>query len=1120
MNLAAIDGSILTFDYWLPLLLLLSSLLPGLLIFALREEQHTLRTVLNLAGAGTKLVLVGLMLWGVYYEHRYVCTIPFLPELPLTLRADPLPMLFVTLSAVLWLVTTIYAIGYLEHSPNRSRFFGYFSLCVSSTVGIAMAGDLLTFLIFYEVLTLTTYPLVVHRGNPAALKAGRKYLAYTLSGSALLLLAVGWLYALAGTLTFTERGFLADLRPTEPMSLVAIFALLIVGFGVKAALVPLHGWLPSAMVAPAPVSALLHAVAVVKAGAFGIVRVVTDVYGIEFSETLGLLTPLAVAAAATIVYGSLRALTQDDLKKRLAYSTVSQVSYIALGMAIASPVSTVGGIAHLVHQGLMKITLFFCAGLLAETLGIHRVSQMTGTGRRMPWTMAAFTIGALGMIGVPPMAGFISKWHLGVGAVQAGETWVVFVLIASTLLNAAYFLPIVFRAWFIAPPEAWPKSAAAAQHGEAKAALLWPAVFTAGLALAAGLMANAPFSPLGWAKLIAAREWSLEPVASMVVAVAAETTSTVPAVLWWLTVAVPLLLGLALLFDRLATVADKLACWGAVPALVLAVMADPDSSTSVSWLLLGTVWGVDELSRAFLFFTALLWLIGGIYARGYFHDFATRRRFFVGFLLAMAGNLALVLARDMASFYAGFALMGFASYGLVVFNGDAAAFRAGRVYLVLTLLGEAMVFSALVWLVAKAQSTLGTELALVAAQPDTPTWIIALVIFGLGVKAGALPLHFWLPLAHPAAPAPASAVLSGAMIKAGLVGWMGLLPIGLVALPGWGAWCVVAGIAAAFYAVAIGLLQRNPKTVLAYSSISQMGLMLVGIGVGLASPKAAGVALAAVAVYAMHHGLAKGTLFLAAGIGAKQRLGVIGYGLLVACLVVPAAALAGFPLTSGALAKTALKSALDYSDIAPATTIQVLLAASAVGTTALMVRLLWVSWPRWPGPDARTTAQSPRSAWITHLALTAGMLSVLVATWLWPWDDAPHVSKVFSPEALLAAIWPIAIGLAVSWMVARWARARRAGADETVAGSNAPWVPPGDLLALAGPLGRVLAAMAEPLRGWLARLPASTTTTALPDAFQTTRRIVMSEHLLQNGTTIGIGLLAALLAAAGLVLLG
>jgi multicomponent Na+:H+ antiporter subunit D len=497
----------MTFEAWIPLLVLCSSLVPGLLIFALDESRVRLRTALNLAGALTKLALVGLMLWGVAHGHAYEVRFTFMPGLDLALRAGPLALLFLVLSSLLWLVTTIYAIGYLEGSPHRSRFFGFFSLCVTATVGVAMAADMLTFLLFYEMLTLATYPLVVHRGTEVARRAGQVYLAYTIGGGALMLLGIVWLYTLTGTLEFRPRGFVSGLDPSHHPALIVIFVFLIAGLGVKAALIPLHAWLPMAMVAPAPVSALLHAVAVVKAGAFGIVRVVYEVFGVEFAAVLGVTLPLAILAAATIIYGSLRAIFQDDLKRRLAFSTVSQVSYIILGVAIASPIATIGGLVHLVHQGLMKITLFFCAGNLAETLGIHKVSEMNGVGRRMPWTMVAFTIAAFGMIGAPPVAGFVTKWYLGLGALDAGQHWVLVVLAASSLLNAAYFLPILHAAWFREPPSTWPEERDFGRRETARA-LLWPPLVTAVAAVLAGLFAALPFSPLEWARFIAEQEFT------------------------------------------------------------------------------------------------------------------------------------------------------------------------------------------------------------------------------------------------------------------------------------------------------------------------------------------------------------------------------------------------------------------------------------------------------------------------------------------------------------------------------------------------------------------------------------------------------------------------------------
>lgn len=486
--------------------ILFSSFLTGVVIFFLKEQSHRLRTWLNLLGAGIKLILVAALLWGVYHGQNYSLTFEFLPGIQFALGADANSMLFVTLSTFLWFWTTLYAVGYLEESPHRSRFFGFFSLCVTATTGIALSANLVTFLVFYELLTVSTYPLVVHRGTPEAMRGGKIYLAYTLVGGTVLLLAVAWLHHLAGTVMFKERGVIQALMTTHRGELQVLFLLFMLGIGVKAAIVPLHGWLPKAMVAPAPVSSLLHAVAVVKAGAFGIVRIVYDVYGVENAAKLGVLQPLTIAAGITIVYGSVQALLQDELKKRLAFSTVSQVSYIVLGVAMLGPAAAIGGLVHLVHQGLMKITLFFGAGNYAEALGIHRVSEMNGVGRKMPLTTAAFTVAALGMIGVPFLAGAVTKKYLKLGAEEAGYEWAVWVLTASSILNAAYFLPILWRAWIKAPPASWPH-----EHRPGKWETHWmlilPPLVTAALVVWAGVFADSAYSPLAWVKLIAAREF-------------------------------------------------------------------------------------------------------------------------------------------------------------------------------------------------------------------------------------------------------------------------------------------------------------------------------------------------------------------------------------------------------------------------------------------------------------------------------------------------------------------------------------------------------------------------------------------------------------------------------------
>ncbi|MDX5378700.1 MAG: monovalent cation/H+ antiporter subunit D family protein [Halomonas sp.] len=495
---------------WLPVLTLATSLLVAPLIFALPERAWRARAVVNLSAAVLKILLVALLVLGFYQGRDFVFGFTVVEGASFLLQVDALGLMFAGLSSLLWLATTIYAIGYLEDSPNRKRFFGFFSLCVASTAGIALAGNLFTFLLFYELLTLSTYPLVVHRGHAKALAAGKVYLRYTVTGGLVLLLGVVALHALVGDVAFGQRERLADLGADAYPMLTVLFLILLVGLGVKAALVPLHGWLPRAMVAPAPVSALLHAVAVVKAGAFGIVRLVYDVYGISLVHELGLLMLLSAIASVTILFGSIRALSQQELKPRLAYSTISQVSYIVLGISLFGPFGTIAGLVHLMHQGLMKVTLFYCAGNYAEELGIHRIDELDGAGRRMPLTSLAFTVGALGMIGLPPVAGFISKWYLGIGAVQADMSWAIAVLAASSLLNAAYFLPIVHRLWFRQGPAhgrgRWPEERHLGRF-ETSTWLLLPTAATALFSILVGLLAGVSFSPLDLATFMATEEY-------------------------------------------------------------------------------------------------------------------------------------------------------------------------------------------------------------------------------------------------------------------------------------------------------------------------------------------------------------------------------------------------------------------------------------------------------------------------------------------------------------------------------------------------------------------------------------------------------------------------------------
>ena len=396
-----------------------------------------------------KFGLVVSMLPAVLQGREFICTLatPF-PNVPIQLHVDPLGMLFALVASFLWIFTSIYSIGYMrgldEH--GQTRFYAFFALALSSTIGVAFSANLFTLYLFYEILSLATYPLVTHHQDEEARISGRKYLAYILGTSVgLVLPAMLFCYYLTGTLDFTVGGILAG-QASTPV-LVTLFFVFLFGFA-KAGIMPLHSWLPAAMVAPTPVSALLHAVAVVKVGVFSIVRVSTGIFGVDLLSSLSLGPAVAAVASVTILVGSMIALSQDELKRRLAFSTISQLSYIVLGIALLSPKGMLGGIVHIAMHAFGKITLFFCAGAIMVATGKKYISQMTGLGRAMPITLGAFFVGSLSVIGLPPTGGFYSKWNLLVGAVESDQLVFLAVLLISSFLNAVYFLPIVFKGFF------------------------------------------------------------------------------------------------------------------------------------------------------------------------------------------------------------------------------------------------------------------------------------------------------------------------------------------------------------------------------------------------------------------------------------------------------------------------------------------------------------------------------------------------------------------------------------------------------------------------------------------------------------------------------------------------
>jgi multicomponent Na+:H+ antiporter subunit D len=428
-------------------------------------------------------------------ERPQLFVLEMLPGIAIGFRIEPLGMLFALVASGLWIVNSVYSIGYMRGNEelHQTRFYVCFALALGATMGVALASNLLTLFLFYEMLTFITWPLVTHHGGKEARSGGRVYLGLLLGTSmALLLPGIVATWAYAGTLEFTPGGILRD-AGLSGAALGGLLALYMFGIG-KAALMPVHRWLPAAMVAPTPVSALLHAVAVVKAGVFAVVKVIVYVFGVGVLSGVRAADWLPAVAGFTILAASIVALRADNLKRRLAYSTVSQLSYVILAASLLAPLSVAAAALHIATHAVGKITLFFAAGAIYTATGKTEVSQLDGIGRRMPWTMGAFAIGALSLIGIPPAAGFLSKWLMFQGAATAGH-WTAFaVLTLSTLLNAAYFLPIVHAAFLREPRPEEPA------HGEA------PWTMVAAMTVTAAATLVLPFFmsvPLGLARAVA-----------------------------------------------------------------------------------------------------------------------------------------------------------------------------------------------------------------------------------------------------------------------------------------------------------------------------------------------------------------------------------------------------------------------------------------------------------------------------------------------------------------------------------------------------------------------------------------------------------------------------------------
>jgi multicomponent Na+:H+ antiporter subunit D len=485
----------------LPLLGFLLPMVGAVVAVPLQRASDRMRNLVLAAITATVAVIAIILAAGVASGSVYeLFILQLTPQIWMYLRVDAMGALFGMTAAVLWTLALIYSWGYMRGEHRLGRYYSFFVLCLAWTMGVAYAGNLLTFLIFYELFSILTYPLVVHEETPEAMAAGTKYIIYILVGGTLVLLAIVLTFFAAGDQTLTAGGILS--ADAGRGRLLAIFWCFLVGFGVKAALVPLHGWVPDAHpAAPAPFSAVLSGV-MVAAGSFGIMRAMFYVFGADLLNDLGVTRYLTWIAAFTVLFAAVLAVNQDNLKRRLAYSTISQMGYVVLGVSLLGTEATIGALVHITNHAFMKGALFLCAGLFIRRLGAARVSQLDGAARRMPVTAAGFAIASLAMIGTPPLSGFVSKWYLGIGMLETGNPWLLAVLLGGALMAAVYLLPIVYRMYF-REPVITPDDKTVAEGREAPVTMLAPLVVATVLTFILGLGASLPGMPVDLARMAA-----------------------------------------------------------------------------------------------------------------------------------------------------------------------------------------------------------------------------------------------------------------------------------------------------------------------------------------------------------------------------------------------------------------------------------------------------------------------------------------------------------------------------------------------------------------------------------------------------------------------------------------
>ncbi|HTY51661.1 MAG TPA: Na(+)/H(+) antiporter subunit D [Methanomicrobiales archaeon] len=900
-----------------------------------------------------------------------------LPGFAIRLHGDALGLLFATLASFLWILTTVYNVGYMrglqEHA--QARYYASFALVIGATMGVALSSNLFSLFIFYEILTVATYPLVVHKETAEAFAAGRKYLIYTLSGGVAVLAGTFLLAGMGASLDFVAGGA-PSVATLAPQFARLAFLLLLAGFAVKAAVVPLHGWLPSAMIAPTPVSGLLHAVAVVKAGVFGILRLLLYLYGPDLVGNLGLQNIVIGAAVVTIVIGSLFALLQDDFKLRLAYSTVSQLSYIILGAAILLPggmtgVSDAGRAAAVLGAGFAiaahafsKLAMFFVAGAVAVETGKTKISELDGLGRRMPWEFGAFTLAVLSMAGLPPMAGFVSKWYLSVGAWSTGDWWILLVFAASSVLNLAYFLPIIIRAFF---------PAYQGTGSGARPTLKLPILASAGCGLLFGLFPAIPYGPFA----IAARMAADVTGTAMMSFGSLSTSLVIPPFLVFV-IGGPLVLllrgrarqaglvivaGLALL-DVLFIPGGYLA--GATQAGV-SLWQVPFMGYTLTLL------RVDALSYLAGTIFALITFLAVLYAATIDHP-----RLHLFALLYAGTSIGAVFAGDWISLLVFWELMAVTSTILIWQEGGEAV-GAGFRYFLFHALGGALLGAGIALLIMSGGSPVVGPLAALGGS-GVGSWGALFILLGIGVNICFIPLHTWLPDAYPRAHFAASVFLSVYTTKLAVYLLARAQPSTILV--------AYMGALMAVYGVSFAVLQNNMRRLLSYHIISQVGYMVAGVGLFCWLSGSSDVGLLGLnggMAHVFNHILYKALLFMTVGViiwktgeNLLSRVGGLWKKMPVTAVAfwIAAFSISGVPLFNGFVSKgMVILAAEETSPL-----LWALLEIASFGTFLSFLKLGYFAFHRPAKEDLPTASDPPLTAQIAM----AGTAALCVAIGLYP----------------------------------------------------------------------------------------------------------------------------------------